>query len=39
MAMTFKAAGLPPHGRLARLATRGAYWLLQRRRRRFAAAA
>lgn len=39
VAMTFKAAGLSPQGRLARLTSRGAYWLLQRRRRRFAAMA
>ena len=39
VAMTFKAAGLSPQGHLARLAARGAYWLLQRRRRRFTAAA
>ncbi len=37
MMMTFKAAGLSPHGRLARLASRGAYWLMQSRKRRFAA--
>jgi hypothetical protein len=39
IAMTFKAAGLRPQSRLARLTSRGAYWLLQRRRRRFAALA
>ena len=39
VAMTFKAAGLSPQGRLARVASRGAYWLLQRRRRRFTATA
>jgi len=39
VAMTFKAAGLRPQGPLARVASRGAYWLLQRRRRRFAATA
>lgn len=37
MMMTFKAAGLSPHGRLVRLASRGAYWLMQARKRRFAA--
>ncbi|MHA1600344.1 MAG: ferritin-like domain-containing protein [Alphaproteobacteria bacterium] len=39
IAMTFKAAGLSPQSSLARVASRGAYWLLQRRRRRFAAMA
>lgn len=39
VAMTFKAAGLNPQGKLARVASRGAYWLLQRRRRRFTAMA
>ena len=37
MMMTFKAAGLSPQGRLARLASRGLYWLMQARKRRFAA--
>jgi hypothetical protein len=36
IAMTFKAAGLSPRGTLSRVASRGAYWVLQRRRRRFA---
>ncbi len=35
MRMTFKVAGLRPHGRLARLASRGAYWFMQARKRRF----
>ncbi|MGH6948793.1 MAG: ferritin-like domain-containing protein [Kiloniellales bacterium] len=38
VAMTFKAAGLPPQGALARLAAKGAYRLLQARIRRAAAA-
>jgi hypothetical protein len=37
--MTFKAAGLPPQGRLARLTSRGAYWFIQARKRRFEQAA
>jgi hypothetical protein len=37
IAMTFKAAGLAPRGALARLTSRGAYWLMQSRRRRAAA--
>ncbi len=36
IAMTFKAAGLAPRGSLARLTSRGAYWLMQSRRRRAA---
>lgn len=39
VAMAFKAAGLRPKGTLSRVASRGAYWLLQRRHRRFAAMA
>lgn len=39
VAMAFKAAGLSPQGRLARVASRGAFWLLRRRQRRFTAAA
>lgn len=39
VAMTFKAAGLRPQSRLARVTSRGAYWLLRRRQRRFAALA
>ena len=35
MMMTFKAAGLSPQGVLARLASRGAYWLMQARKRGF----
>ncbi len=37
IAMTFKAAGLAPRGSLARWTSRGAYWLMQSRRRRAAA--
>jgi hypothetical protein len=37
IAMTFKAAGLAPQGQLARLTSRGAYWLMQSRQRRAAA--
>ena len=37
VAMTFKAAGLSPNGQLARWTTRGAYWLLRTRQKRFAA--
>ena len=37
IAMTFKAAGLAPRGALARLTSRGAYWLLRSRQRRAAA--
>ena len=36
IAMTFKAAGLAPRGALARLTSRGAYWLLRSRQRRAA---
>ena len=39
IAMTFKAAGLNPQGRLARLASRAAYRFLKSRQRRLAAAA
>lgn len=39
IAMTFKAAGLNPQGRLARLASRGAYGFLRFRRQRLAGAA
>jgi hypothetical protein len=39
VAMTFKAAGLSPQSRLARMAGRGAYWLLRQRQRRFTAEA
>jgi hypothetical protein len=35
MGMVFKAVGLTPRGRLAGLAARGAWWLMERRRRRF----
>ncbi len=37
IAMTFKAAGLAPRGALARLTSRGAYWLMRSRQRRAAA--
>ncbi len=37
IAMTFKAAGLAPQGSLARLTSRGAYWLMRSRQRRAAA--
>ena len=36
MGMILKSVGLPPRGRLSRFGTRFAWWLLQRRRRRFA---
>lgn len=36
--MTFKAAGLKPHGRLADWTSRGAFWLLRNRQQRFAQA-
>jgi len=36
MGMTFKAVGLTPRGRLSGVAARLAWWLLQRRQRRFA---
>ncbi len=36
IAMTFKAAGLAPQGALARLTSRGAYWLMRSRQRRAA---
>ena len=35
--MILKTVGLPPRGRLSGLAARGAWWLIRRRRRRFAA--
>lgn len=38
VAMTFKAAGLNPRGRLSLWAARAAYWLLRRRARQLAAA-
>jgi hypothetical protein len=34
--MILKTVGLPPRGRLSGLAARGAWWLIQRRQRRFA---
>ena len=37
--MTFKAAGLPPQGWLARLTSRAAYWFIQARKRRLQQAA
>ena len=36
--MAFKAAGLPPQGRAARLASRAVYWFMQTRRQRAAGA-
>jgi hypothetical protein len=36
MGMIFKAVGLPPRGRLSDLASKGAWHLIQRRRRRYA---
>ncbi len=36
MGMIFKAVGLPPRGRLSDLSAKGAWWLIQRRRQRFA---
>jgi hypothetical protein len=37
MGMIFKAVGLPPRGRLSDLSAKGAWWLIQWRRQRFAA--
>ncbi len=37
IAMVFKACGLKPHSRLCNAASRGAWWLMERRTRRLAA--